>query len=387
MTGLVLTGGGARAAYQAGVVQGIAEILGPDGESGNPFPILAGVSAGAINSAFLAAGAEDFQGTAARLARMWRGLRSQQVMRTDVASLGGLGARWLGALSFGSGREPLNYLIDASPLRGFLANEIDFGAIAAHVEKGDLRGIGVSATNYATGTAITFFDAHPGVAPWTRSSRIGKRARVELAHVLASAAIPIFFRPVFVDGAYFGDGCVRLNTPLSPAIHLGADRVIAVGIRHQRSDATTRGLNETPATEPVSMADIGGVMLNAIFLDSLDGDLERMERINRTLELIPPARLAQDFSLRRIPVLAIKPSVDLGTLAREQFDRFPWMLRHLLAGLGASRERGWELLSYLAFDESYTGALVDLGRSDALARASEIRDFMISSRSDQLASG
>lgn len=373
--GLVLTGGGARAAYQAGAVRAIAEITGA---RELPFRVLAGTSAGAINAAYLATRADDFQGAARALWALWHDLRPGLVYRTDTARLAAIGTSWFRDLSLGGllGTGAINYLLDTSPLRRFLAQRMSMAQIAGHLRAGRLRGLAVTATNYLTGTAISFFEADAAVQPWIRSTRLGRRSTLELDHVLASAAIPIFFAPVTIDGVPYGDGCVRMTAPTSPAIHLGAERVLAIGIRYARTAEQTTLLNEQLRADRLTIADIAGVLLNAVFLDSLDADLELLERINQTIALVPGERHADlPDRLRPVPALALRPSQDLGRLAADQYDEFPTMLRYLLRGIGATGERGWDLLSYLAFEPEYTRRLLELGHRDTLARRAEIAAF------------
>jgi NTE family protein len=376
--GLVLTGGGARAGYQAGVLKGIAEIINRRPDDPAPFYVLAGVSAGAINSAFLASrSAGGFLEATDSLCQLWSTLTAEQVIRSDFLTLSSLGIRWLRDLSLGGllGNSRSTHLLDASPLQEFLARNIDFEAIKANLQSGALHSLAISATNYMTGTTVIFYDGAPEVEPWIRSSRVGLRTPITLSHVLASAAIPVFFQPVKLDGAFYGDGCVRLTTPLSPAMHLGAERVLAIGIRHQRPDDITLELNQGGEMSAISLIDIAGVMLNAAFLDALDTDIERMQRINKTIAALHKAGKEHPDKLREIPLLAIRPSQDLGSLASEQFNRFSNMLRYLLKGIGASTEKGWDLLSYLAFDEAYTNRLIVLGHQDALAQRDAIQQF------------
>jgi NTE family protein len=376
--GLVLTGGGARAGYQAGVLKGIAEIIRPKSGDSWPFHALVGTSAGAINSAFLASkSGGSFTEATTALDRLWSVLTAEKVVRSDVLTLTTLGFRWLRDLSLGGllGNSRSTHLLDASPLREFLNQQIDFAAIKANLQHGVLHGLAISATNYLTGTTVIFFDGAASIKPWTRSSRVGIRTRLTLNHVLASAAIPVFFQPVKLNGAYYGDGCVRLTTPLSPAMHLGAERVLAIGIRHQRPDDLTLKLTQSAAMPDISLVDIAGVMLNAAFLDALDTDIERMQRINKTIAALRQAGKEHPDKLREIPLLVLSPSQDLGTLASEQFNRFSNMLRYLLKGIGASTEKGWDLLSYLAFDEAYTNRLLELGYQDALAQSDAIQEF------------
>jgi NTE family protein len=384
-TALVLTGGGARGAYQAGVLKGIAEIT----LEKFPFQIITGVSAGSINAGFLGSKPGPFSTVAELLSKFWVGLKPDDVIKTDMMTLGGLGFRWMRDLSTGGnlGRESrVTNLLDSSPLKDFLGKRIDFGGIRRNIQAGDLHGICFTATNYRTGTAITFFDGDPAIAPWSRSARLGIRAELTLDHVLASSAIPVFFKPVLIGNSYYGDGGVRSSTPLSPAIHLGAERVLAIGIRYSRSDAMVSQMHvSSEHSKPleITLADIGGVLMNAVFLDALDADVERMLRINQTVELLPPERASmQPYRLRKIPLLAITPSKDLGSLAADQFSKFPRIMRYLLKGTGASDTKGWDMLSYLAFDKSYTSLLVELGYEDALRSREKIQEFFSDTATD-----
>jgi len=382
--GLVLSGGGARAAYQVGAVSALADIVGP---GASPFTIMAGLSAGAINCAALASGTDDLQRAARRLCETWMSLTPQAVYRTDVPKLTTLGVRWLKDLTTGGklGESRANHLLDTAPLRELLTREIDMTRLQTHVQAGLLHGVALSATSYATGTTVTFFDGAPEIEPWARYDRIAVRTPIRVEHVLASAAIPIFFPPVSVDGTPFGDGGVRMTTPISPAIHLGADRVITIGIRYSRTPAMTLALNREAHTERVSLARIGGVVLNGLFLDSLDRDLERLYRINRTLSLIPEeVRSTSSDLLRPIPALALRPSQDLGRLAVDEHQHFPSMLKHLLRGIGASGEAGWDLLSYLAFQPGYVSQLIELGYDDTRRRRSEVEAFLGASHESAL---
>lgn len=372
LTGLTLTGGGARAAYQVGALRALNEIV----SSSNPISIFTGVSAGAINSTALATRADNFDDATGYLEETWRQLQPEQVYRTDPRSLLSIGTRWLGDLSagaiFGSGH--INYLLDTAPLREMLERRIAFDRLRAQIDSGAVHGIAVSATNYLTGTAVTTFDGAGAIPPWSRSSRVGQRAAITSAHVMASAAIPIFFPPVEVGGALFGDGCIRLSTPMSPAIHLGAERVVVIGIRYRRPPEVTDALQRTVKAPTLALSDIAGTLLNSVFLDSLEHDVERVERINHTLSLLTPEAVAKQ-SLRPIPLLVLRPSRDLGTLAQTQIQRFPRYLRYLLKGVGASGTAGWDMLSYLAFEPGYVHTLIDLGYADTMARRAEVEAF------------
>jgi len=371
--GLVLTGGGARAAYQIGALHALSEIV-PEFE--NPFRILTGVSAGAVNAGFLAASDEGFAATVRRLREVWLALTPDRVYRTDTRRLVAIGSRWIRELSggglFAGGR--INFLLDAAPLRDLLGEVSQIGRLARHFESGRLRGVAVTATSYATSVAVTFFDGAPDIQPWVRSTRIGVRETLRLDHVMASAAIPIFFPPVRIKGAFYGDGCVRMTAPLSPAIHLGADRILAVSVRHWRAPGEL--IPGRARRESLSPSEIAGVLMNAVFMDSLEGDVERLERMNHTVSLVPPEeRRKLPHQLRSIPVLTLRPSRDLGRLAEDQYRRFPRMLRYFLRGIGANAGNGSDLLSYLAFEPVYVGRLVDLGYEDTQARRREIEAF------------
>ncbi len=372
--GLVLTGGGAHAAYQAGVLRGIAEIVG---SKESPFSIVTGVSGGAVNSAALGAGSDDVRLATEKLWNVWKNIKLEDVFKTDPLSLLKIGSRWIKDLSFGEyfGSSSSNYLLDNSPLEKLLG-VIDFAAIERHIASGLLHGVGVTATNYGSGRAVTFFDGEPSIMPWFRGMRFSVRKRLKLEHVMASIAIPVLFPPVQVESCFFGDGCIRQNAPLSPAIHLGADRIVVIGIQHPRSE-----IDCPPPTEDhpnqVLMVDIAGVLLNAVFMDAVDLDLNRMQRVNRTVALLTPEQRAQNpDELRYIPVLAIQPSKNLNTMASEQFGKFPVILRHLLRGIGAADEKGWTLLSYLAFDGSYTSLLLELGYQDVMAQRESLKEFL-----------
>nr|BDT27211.1 patatin-like phospholipase family protein [Bacteriovorax sp. HI3] len=374
--GLVLSGGGARAAYQAGVLKGITEIVG-DKMGDDPFQIITGISAGAINAAYLASAKNNFNEQVQSLIRIWEELTPENVLRTDIASLGKLSAGWIKDLSFGGmfGRSESTHLLDSTPLRDLLEESIDFDQIEKNIINNKLHGVAVSTTSYATGTSVTFFDS-PSVKDYARSARIGLKGPLRLEHVLASSAIPFIFRPVRIKNSFYGDGGIRSNAPLSPAIHLGADKLLAIGVRYFREEMEVKELNQQVEMNNIVLADIVGVLFNSLFLDAIEFDYERLQRINKTVSLLSEDALASHpGQLKKIPTLLIQPSVDLGELAGDQFHRFPKMLRYLLSGIGATEARGADLLSYIAFDKAYTQKLVEIGHKDAHNRAEEIREF------------
>lgn len=367
--GLVLTGGGARGAYQAGVLRAVAELSGP---GPLPFDVVTGTSAGSINGMYLACRAEDFPAAAQGLWALWESLGPESVYRTDTPSLLKNGAGWLSDLGLGNwtGKSQGKALLDTSPLRELLGRVLDLDAAHAHVQAGRLSGIAVSTTRFDTGLGVTFYDAAPPVAPWARRTRVGQPTTLTLDHVVASAAIPLFFPATRIDGVWYGDGGVRMQSPLSPAIHLGARRILIIGVQ--------RAPGRPPRADPPypSKADTAGLLLDALFMDALDADVERAERINRTLSMLPDQGYGPPGTLRPLGLLAFQPTRDLGTIGNHALAYFPYLLRHLLRGLGASDDEGWNLVSYLAFISSYTRQLLDAGYADGMARRTEIEAFL-----------
>jgi NTE family protein len=374
---LVLTGGGARAAYQAGALRALAE-LWPRRRS--PFTILTGVSAGSINASVMAHHADDFQRGAERLWTLWNTLTLDKVLKVDTCCVARSSYRMLrGVLSGGMLPHTVSsHLLDNSPLKELLERHIDFARIHGHVSSGRLQGFAVSATNYHTGSAVTFFDAEPGRNEWVRSRHLGWRQAICGDHILASSSIPFFFPPIQLGGgAFYGDGTLRLACPLSPALRIGAEAVLAIGVNKPRDPARLVEQNLRPG-RPMNLAGIAGVVLDAVFLDSLDHDLDRLQRMNRELVARPAlVESPRPGGLRLIACEAIQPSRDLGLSAVGQSERFPFMLRHILHGLGVSGRVGSGVSSYLSFDFHYTGKLLRIGYNDAMDRRDALRHFMV----------
>jgi len=372
--GLVLTGGGARAAYQAGAMCAVAEIL-PAGPS--PFRVLCGISAGAVNASFLGGYVSDFADATERMRDLWLALSPDRVYRTDTRRMISIGSRWMRDLSGGGlfHRNRINFLLDATPLRDLLHDHLPLLRLRQNLESGAVRGFAVTATSYGAAVAVTFYDGAPEIEPWVRATRVGLRATIRLDHVMASAAIPIFFPPVRIKGTWYGDGSIRMTAPLSPAIHMGAERLLVVGVRRWRSpDELVPG--RPNRKESLAPSEIAGTLLNAVFLESIEADVERLERVNRMVELVPPADRAKlPQRVRPIPALVLRPSRDLAQLAGDQYRRFPRFLRYLLRGIGANAGNASDLMSYLAFEPVYVGRLLDLGYEDTMARRHEIRLF------------
>jgi NTE family protein len=366
--GLVLTGGGARAAYQVGVVKAVRDILGNPVK--NPFPILCGTSAGAINATTLAVFADDFSRGVGNLLEVWENMHCHHVYRTDAAHIMRSGARWLGAMMLLSRHNPVS-LLDSAPLRDMLERTLAFERIQDHIDSGALYAVSVTASGYTTGQSVSFFQGGSGLEGWERNQRIGAAVSLKLDYLLASSALPFIFPAVKVHREYFGDGSVRQIAPISPALHLGADRVLVVGTGRQTPDLARARSNVYP-----SVAQIAGHALNSIFLDGLSVDLERLERINRTLKLIPREKLEEaNLPLRPVKVLFISPSQPIERIAARFVHELPGTVRFLLRPTGALNRSGSVLVSYLLFEEPFCRALIDLGYQDTVAREQEVREF------------
>ncbi len=369
-TGLILTGGGARAAYQAGVLLAIAKLS--KNRKHNPFPIICGTSAGAINAAGLACLADDFGKAVSILVRVWRNMHAGDIYRADPLGIGASGARWLSLLMAGwLIRNPPRSLLDNTPLGELLSRHLDFNGIQRAIDNGALHAISITASGYDSGESISFFQAHPSAEPWSRVQRMGTRTELSLQHLMASSAIPFIFPPALIHREYFGDGSMRQLAPISPAIHLGAERVLIVGAG-RKSEYHER---QKTAGHP-SLAQIAGHALSSIFLDSLAVDIERMQRINKTLAAMPQNAPPSEIPLRPINTLIIAPSERLDRIAAQHARSLPWAVKALLSGIGAMNRGGGALTSYLLFEKSYTRALIDLGYADTMARDSEVGDFL-----------
>ncbi len=384
-TGLVLTGGGARAAYQVGVLKALAQVRRECGQAGagNPFPVITGTSAGAINAAALACRAADFDAGVAEIAQVWENFRAEQVYRSDSIGVIRTGARWLTMVSIGWviarwRRARPRSLLDNAPLAQLLAQLVTAEGLRTAMHGGHLHALAVAASSYGSGLHVTFYDAVADIVPWTRSQRIAVRTPIEAAHLLASSAIPFVFPAVRLEvegrSEWFGDGSMRQAAPISPAVHLGAERILVVGAGRMHEPPGPRiGSSEYP-----NLAQIAGHALSNIFLDALAVDVERLQRINATLKLLPPDAQART-TLRPIDVLVIAPSQRLDDLAAKHLGSLPVSIRALLRGIGVQGRgndaRGAALASYLLFERAYTCELVALGMADTLSRRDEVGAF------------
>ena len=382
-TGLILSGGGARAAYQVGVLAAISRMRREAGAPDvNPFPVISGTSAGAINAAFLASNADRFDAALDDLVHIWKNFQVEQVYRSDVLGMIRSGARWLSLLSLGwlIAQKKLRpkSLLNNDPLSELLAHHIHFERLPALLEQGHLRALAITASSYSTGEHVTFYDSRHPVTPWIRNQRVAQRCNLSNEHLLASSAIPFIFQAMRLNGpqgtAYFGDGAMRQTAPISPAIHLGASKILVVGAG--RMLEPPKKSTDQP-TYP-SLAHIAGHALSSIFLDSLAVDVERMQRINQTLELIPEEK-RQATHLRPVQLLLIAPSQRLDAIAEKHADALPNTVKSLLRTLGANPSMGLgqgnALVSYLLFESAYTQELIALGEADAQAQEQEIYKF------------
>jgi NTE family protein len=373
MVGLIMTGGGARAAYQVGVLRALAELLPPDVST--PFSIICGTSAGAINAAVIAADSSNFRRGVRRLMTVWKNFHVHHVYRADPRGALWNSFRWLFALLRGGSAysRPVS-LLDNTPLKELLARYLDFSALQGSIDRGDLTAFSITCSGYTSGQSVTFYQGRPGLQPWQRARRIGVPMPITIDHLLASAALPFIFPPVHINREYFGDGSMRQIAPVSPALHLGADRVFVIGVGRQLQQPRTDRV--TVSTHP-SLAQIAGHALNSIFLDSLEVDLERLQRINRTLEMIPRELLEKsNYPLHRVDFRVITPSEELERIAMAHRTELPRTIRALLYTVGAMRRSGANLLSYLLFERSYCRALIQLGYNDTMARKDDLVAFL-----------
>ncbi len=369
---VILTGGGARAAYQVGVLRALAELTPP--EAPCLFPIICGTSAGAVNAAVLAAHADSFREGVRRLLLVWKNIHVDHIYRADPLGALRNSARWLWTILTGGvfADEPVA-LLDNTPLDRLLERALDLAAIQRHIDAGHLRAFSVTCSGYGSGQSVTFYQGVVELQNWERARRVGVAMPIAREHLLASSALPFIFRPVHINREYFGDGSMRQIAPVSPALHLGADKVLVIGVGRQLAPGGERvALDSYP-----SLAQIAGHALNSIFLDSLEVDLERLQRINRTIETIPQEILGRtQYPLRRVDFRVIRPSEDLEKIAAAHAQELPRTMRMLLGTVGGLRSNATTLLSYLLFERSYCRALIRLGYQDAMARKEDLSAFL-----------
>jgi NTE family protein len=370
--GLVLPGGGARAAYQVGVLRAVADLL--PARAVNPFPVVSGTSAGAVNATAIAVHADRFRVAVGNLERVWRNFQVNQVFRADTASMMRASLHWLFAmLSGGWLLPPPKSLFDNSPLRDLLKEQFDFSRISHSIADGHLDAIAMSTAGYASTRSVSFFEAKPGSSPWRRTRRAGEPAALSVEHLMASVAVPFLFPPVLLGEEYYGDGAMRESNPFSAAIHLGAQRLLVIGTRNESSPTTA-----VPPLCP-TFGQIFGYMLDSLFSDGMYSDLERLTQLNQIVDRVGPITVNNPdgaVNLRRIDMLVILPSRDLSEIARHHVASLPRSLRVLLRTLGAMNTGGGQLMSYLLFQDTYTRELIALGYQDAMKRSDDLMSFL-----------
>lgn len=370
--GLVLTGGGSRAAYQVGVLRAIADML--PNPAHNPFPVICGTSAGAINATSLALSVNNFSQGVRQLESVWSNFHVDQIYRSDLAGVLSNTTRCLASLlSNEFGKQRAVSLLDNSPLEALLKHRIPFRGIQRSIKSGALHALGITAWGYSSGQSVTFFQGANDVKPWKRAQRIGIAARIGVDHLVASASIPFIFPAVKINREYFGDGSMRQMAPISPALHLGAEKVLIIGV-HKPVDTSP---DRIKVTSYPPLAQIAGHVMNSIFVDSLDVDLERLHRINNTLKLIPPEALKEKNSLLRpIASMLISPSQEINEIALQHAQALPPVMRFLYRAVGAMGSKGSILLSYVLFEASFCQALIDLGYQDTVRQKDKILHFI-----------
>jgi len=366
-TALILPGGGARGAYQVGVIKAISEVMA---DKLNPFPVMCGTSAGAINAAVLASHAHEYLTGIERLEHFWRSMHCERVYRTDAWTVLKSGMRFAATLLSGGLIEtnPRAFL-DNMPLRQFLQKTLQLDGIQTALEANALRAVAITASGYTCASAISYFQAQEDIKTWERARRKGQAAKLKIKHLLASAALPIIFPAERIGNEYFGDGGMRMVAPLSPAIHLGANSILVIGTRDETPDLPP----ESPTKYP-SAGEIGGYLMDTIFMDTLNADLARLKRINKTLQLVPEEN-RQQTGLVNIDSLVIKPSKDLRHVTQAHVGDIPRSVQVLLRTLGGWG-RDWRMASYLLFESAYCSELIDLGYTDGLNAEQEIIRFL-----------
>jgi len=365
--GLILGGGGARAAYQVGVLKAIAEIHPETDE--HPFRIITGTSAGSINAIALAAHNGTFKESVNRIVDVWSNFQLNHVFQSDAFCLIRRIFKWVFAtfIPFGWGGNPPDSLLDNSPLRNLLSTNVNFDDIETVIAEGKIDAVCVNATSYSSGKSVSFFQDNAESQEWDRAFRSGIRSKINIDKLMASSAIPMIFPSVKIDNEYYGDGSMRQNTPISPALHLGAEKILVIGVRQKESKPKV----QKEATRP-SISQISGYIMDTLFLNSMDADVERLERINALNEKVPE----KDQAFINVEHLIISPSADIAEISQQLFNSFPKGFRIALKLLGLQKGNSSRLTSYLMFNKPFCEKLIELGYNDAMNRKEELQEFM-----------
>jgi NTE family protein len=370
---LILPGAGARGAYQVGVLKAVAEFL--PHRARNPFNVISGASAGAINAAVLASRAINFEVAVAEMLNVWSNFSVGQVYRADALTLLRSSLHWFATVVTGGAVVPRpKALLDNEPLRALLTRRINFPRIAMALERGHLDALVVTASAYTSARSVSFYQASDAIPAWRRVRRIGRQDTISLDHLMASAAVPFLFAPVRVGSEFYGDGSMRHQAPLSSAIHLGADRLLVIGVRDEHPDPEPA---LDAALKPPNLVQIAGYMLDTLFMDGIYSAIERVSRINSILETTRRKTIPRRRGhLREIDTMLIVPSEDIREIAARHVKELPRALRTLLRGMGALNESGMQFISYLLFESGFTSDLIELGYRDARIAEDEIRAFL-----------
>lgn len=360
--GISLTGGGARGSYQAGVLKGLTEILKSQDLLGkeNPFQYWSGVSAGAINAAACTSGLDSLEETVNRLVGLWSGVRPEDVYLTDVASLSLNSAKWIRDLTFGSllKTKKANALLDTKPLWGFLEKQIPFSRISKQIKDARLKGLACSAYSYSDNRTVTFLQTSEDCS-WNRHRRCSQKVDINLEHVMASCSIPVLFPAVKIVDQFYADGGFRSLSPISPLIHMGAKKILVIGVRGRDEFSEKRSVLEP------TVAKMAGAILNALFFDTIEVDLERVKHINELLSVTQKELTTERSQYSIVDYMVFRPSRDVSRMAIERARSFPKLIKFLLSGLGPYEESA-ELASYILFVSDFTKDLIDLGYNDVL---------------------
>jgi len=370
--GLILPGGGARNAYQVGVLKAVEELLPPNKPS--PFPVVTGTSAGSLNAGMVASRAIDFTDGIQRLQGMWENLHMDMVVRTDAKSTAKNGAKWIWSFATGGGSQTQpDSLLDNTPLRSLVENHINLARMRQCVQSGHLRALGITTSSYGRGASLTYYEGQEDLASWERTRRYGVPARLNVDHFMASIAIPVIFPAINIGNEYHGDGSMRESAPLSPALHLGADKLLIISVRNPQTEYNP--ITEAPVYPNLGM--VAGYMFDTLFMDRLDSDIERLKRINFALTQSSKTSFTHNDSvLRPVDFLVISPSVDIRTIVSNHVHRFPRSIKIMLSGLGAMTKEGRPLTSYLLFDSNFARDLIELGYNDAQKQRDQLQELL-----------
>ena len=373
VNGLILPGGGARNAYQAGVLKALAEMLPAD--AANPFPVISGTSSGALNAAILASNATQFSEGISRMIGIWENFHCGKIFQVDSWTALKSGLRWTSSFATaGLGRSAPRALLDNTPQREFIESHIRLARIQHAIDTGALRALAVTSSSYSSGLSFNYYQGIDGLRPWQRTRRQGLAEEITIDHLMASSAIPLVFPAVWLNDEYHGDGSMRESAPLSPAIHLGADRLLIIGVRNPALDPKPSADEKVPYP---TIGQITGYMLDTLFMDRLDSDLERMNRVNHVIGESGIKKVEhEDTILRPIEFLMISPSEDVREISERHIKDFPRSVRLLLRSLGALSHESRPLLSYLLFESAFCQELIELGYRDGLNSRNEIVELL-----------